>query len=694
MIWNLSLSSGKFIFLIFFPTFFMKLFTSVAGTIVLTMVCLSASTVVHSQTPCIDGMADIYPCSNVDLLAFIPLSEMGDGANTNDIWGWVSPNTGKEYALVGCSNGTAFMDVTNPITPVYLGLLPTHTNSNLWRDLETYMNYCFIVSEAPDHGMQIFDLLQLDAVVNTPVEFDETAHYNLFGNCHTINIDTTNGFAYCNGTSTFDGGLHIVNIQNPPNPTLAGGYSLLGYTHDSFVWTYDGPDPDHQGKQLVFAFNGDEFAIVDCTDKLDCSAIGTYDYPDLGYVHQGWVTKDKRFFLINDELDEVNLGNDQIPYGTRTHIFDCFDLDDATYMGFHETENTSIDHNLYIQDHFVYQSNYRSGLRIFDAINISNIELNEVAYFDLFPMNDFAAYSGTWSNYQFLPSGINIATSMYAGLFITKPSIIQLSQDKWDLCGIDQIDIEVTVNADLAFPLQPTVTGIPGSVVTSAQLTEPGTVTVMVSGLNAVEPGSYMATLELVTNFGEKYELPLDIVISENSPQAPLLVNVPDNGFVSDNQSTVIFSWQEVTNATSYMYQLATDELFGDIIESQIVINEAYNLNFNLPIGQYYWRVRSMNQCGQGEWSETFSFNVDVVGIDEVATQTFQLSPNPVSDILNIRFAGEHDSNIVLTDISGKIVKSIGAPSHLRTLSIDTGDVESGIYTIRCGQFTSRFIKQ
>jgi len=129
-----------------------------------------------SQTPCVDGMAGIYPCQNVDLIAYMPLANIGGGENTNDIWGWVSPNTGKEYALVGCSNGTAFVDISTPTSPIYLGLLPTHSTNSLWRDVETYNNYCFVGSEAQGHGLQIMDLLQLDNVTNPPVTFSESAY--------------------------------------------------------------------------------------------------------------------------------------------------------------------------------------------------------------------------------------------------------------------------------------------------------------------------------------------------------------------------------------------------------------------------------------------------------------------------------------------------------------------------------------
>ena len=89
-----------------------------------------------SNVPCIDGKADEYECSNVDLLSFVPLRDLGSNGVGNDIWGWTDPETGREYALVGCADGTSFVDVTEPTKPQVIGFLPTHTVSSTWRDIK------------------------------------------------------------------------------------------------------------------------------------------------------------------------------------------------------------------------------------------------------------------------------------------------------------------------------------------------------------------------------------------------------------------------------------------------------------------------------------------------------------------------------------------------------------------------------
>ena len=87
-------------------------------------------------TQCENGKADVYECSNVDLLSFVPLKDLGSNGDGNDIWGWTDPETGHEIAIVGCADGTSFVDVTEPTDPQVLGFLPTHTFSSLWRDLK------------------------------------------------------------------------------------------------------------------------------------------------------------------------------------------------------------------------------------------------------------------------------------------------------------------------------------------------------------------------------------------------------------------------------------------------------------------------------------------------------------------------------------------------------------------------------
>ena len=109
-------------------------------------------------------MAGDFACSGIDLRKRVANADMG-GGDGNDIWGWADPQTANEYALMGLSNGTAFVDVTDPENPVYLGHLATNTVEAAWRDIKVYLDHAFIVADgAGPHGMQVFDLTRLRGV--------------------------------------------------------------------------------------------------------------------------------------------------------------------------------------------------------------------------------------------------------------------------------------------------------------------------------------------------------------------------------------------------------------------------------------------------------------------------------------------------------------------------------------------------
>ena len=83
-----------------------------------------AAAAASNRTPCTNGMAGIYPCAGVDLLAHLPLTAIGaeDGSiQGNDHWGWTDPQTGHNYVIFGLSNGVSFIDITDPENPLYLG---------------------------------------------------------------------------------------------------------------------------------------------------------------------------------------------------------------------------------------------------------------------------------------------------------------------------------------------------------------------------------------------------------------------------------------------------------------------------------------------------------------------------------------------------------------------------------------------
>ena len=381
---------------------------------------------------CSGGVADRFDCDNIDLLAFLPLSALGGGRGTmaNDVWGWTDPETDKDYALVGLSDATAFVDVTDPVNPIYVGRLPKTESAPAaaWRDIKIDENYAYIVADAaPTHGVQIFNLEHLREYAGEPIAFEVDNHYDNVSAAHNIVINEDSAFAYVvganSGGETCGGGLHMINIEDPNNPVFAGcfadvstGIQGTGYSHDAQCVIYRGPDEQYQGREICIGSNETAISVADVTDKRNPVALGSATYPKVAYSHQGWFTDDHKYFYMNDEGDEAS----GLVEGTRTLIWDLQELEDPILVGEYVSDNPSVDHNLYVKGNLMFQSNYDSGLRIFDISEPENIR--PVAFFDTVPWGpDGGGMTGSWSNFPYFDSGIVVVTSMNEGVFIVRP---------------------------------------------------------------------------------------------------------------------------------------------------------------------------------------------------------------------------------------------------------------------------------
>ena len=374
---------------------------------------------------CADNDAAGFECDNVNIISFLPINQLagGRGARVNDLWGWTDPETGHEIAIVGRTDGTSFVDLTDPYNPVLLGNLPKTPGSRsaIWRDMKVYGDHVYIVADgAGQHGVQVFDLARLRGVDGEAATFEPDFTYDGIASAHNIVINEMTPFAYVVGSSgggeTCGGGLHMLDLADPKRPTFAGcfadaetGRRKTGYSHDAQCVIYHGPDEEHRGKEICIGSNETALSVADVSDKDNPVAISMADYPNVAYAHQGWLTEDHRFFYMNDEGDEPQ----GLVEGTRTLIWDLEDLDDPTLVREYIAETTDTDHNLYIKGNLMYQSNYGAGLRILDITDPVNPV--EIAFFDNSP------YGGaSWSNYPYFASGVLVATGTGDGLFILR----------------------------------------------------------------------------------------------------------------------------------------------------------------------------------------------------------------------------------------------------------------------------------
>jgi choice-of-anchor B domain-containing protein len=391
-----------------------------------------------SAVRCVDGRAGPYHCRDLDLAALVPLSQL-QMTLANDLWAWTDPADGREYVLAGGLERTTFVDVTTPTEPVVVAQLPAHGpwffGESAWRDIKVVNDHAYIGSEALENGMQVLDLTRLGELPRRGevLELSEDAFYagteaHPVGDAHNVVALPEADLVALVSTEGCNGGFHFVDVSDPLAPEFAGCVEAFDRVHDGQCVVYDGPDTEHAGRLICVAFSnlvqhgadvgdpeyaGARIGIVDVTDLDDPKTLAFVGYPDSAFSHQGWLTEDHRYLLAGDEYDEVVFGGN-----TRTFVWDLTDLDAPVLVDAYNHATEASDHNLYVAGSQVFQANYTAGLRVLQMRDLSQAELEEVAFFDTVPHSNTVGTDGAWTVFPWLGSGTIPVSSQHEGLFL------------------------------------------------------------------------------------------------------------------------------------------------------------------------------------------------------------------------------------------------------------------------------------
>lgn len=365
---------------------------------------------------CVNGKAGEFPCKNIDLLAHVPLTST-QGGGVSDVWGWVDPETKKEYAVLGTAGGVSFFDISEPTKPVYVGRMVGKPDMALpWIELEILNDHVYAVCDLSPCGLQIFDLKRLRGPeAALPVWRPDVVLP--IGTAHSIASNPETNRIFINGTALVAGPTMIMDVTQPLAPVPVGAMADDGYSHDSLCTNYKGPDKARKGNEICFQFNEDTVTIYDVTANPTApEQLARETYKTASYIHAGALTKDQSYLITTDEGDETGNGTPSTLY-----IWDIRKLSAPKMIDTFVAPSASIDHNVYSEQDALYHANYVNGFRILDTKDASKGKLKEVAWFDTVPTSDAAEFNGVWAAYPYLPSGNVIVGDMDGAMFIVRP---------------------------------------------------------------------------------------------------------------------------------------------------------------------------------------------------------------------------------------------------------------------------------
>ncbi len=388
---------------------------------------------------------------------------------------------GREYALVGASQGLSIVDVTNPDSPVEIVQIPGP--NNLWREIKVYRHYAYVTTEGGG-GVQIVDLSKLPSPDLDYRAYTGTGEIEgQLGAIHALHIDERKGFLYTYGGNFSSVRVHDLNAD-PYYPIYVGKFDQLGYIHDGYV--------DNDTMYACHIYAG-VMSVVNMRDKANPVLLGTVETPSR-FTHNSWMLSDRKTVLTTDERVPSFLTAYDVSDPTNIRELDRFSTND----GF-----GSIGHNTHIVNDYAVTSWYTDGVIIVDAHKPDNLVL--VGQYDTWP-DTGPTFDGCWGVYPFLPSGNLIATNILSTgtnsppgrLFVLTPTYQRacyLEGRIWDGCNNQPLSgAEIKIHSPVIAPTK--ISRADGSF-KSGQPT-PGTFTVTVS-----KPGYQTATVEVAFEPGK-----------------------------------------------------------------------------------------------------------------------------------------------------------------------------------------------
>lgn len=379
-----------------------------------------------------------YDAVDVNLLSRVPVSAFSSSSSAaNDVWGFISP-LGHKYAVIGLTRGTGFVRITDPRNPVVVADIGD-TNST-WSDMKYFDGFVYNVNEGGG-GMQVIDVSGIDDGIVSLTG----AVLGGLSTAHNVALNPESGFVYPVGSNLAAGGLVIYSLADPSAPQFAGAWNTR-YIHDAEIVSYDAcPTPgyfrDGQPCEVAFAFCGqDGLTILDVTDKSVIRTLSRLTYPTQAYCHQGWISEDRHYVFMDDELDELY---GQVSNAT-TYVVDVSDLRLPSLAATYEHPGCWIDHNLHVRGDRLYQAHYTAGLRVTD-IGTPTAPL-ETAHFDTHPGGNSQQFDGAWGVYASPDQRVVLISDMQQGLFVLcdepERPIAGFTTDR------NPVDFNVAVNLD------------------------------------------------------------------------------------------------------------------------------------------------------------------------------------------------------------------------------------------------------
>ncbi len=352
----------------------------------------------------------VYPASNFTLCSVInPETNVNAyGSKYSGCWGWYQASKNREYAIAGSSSGTYWVDVTNPYQPVVCAFRAGKVTTTVWREIKTYQNFCYVVSDdSGPNSFQIFDMQYLPDSVHKVYD-----GVNIFRRTHALWVDGNK--LYCSSVTYSNNSKSTLDIYSLATPTAPTLLRKLGQDMPSITTVHD----TYANNDTVFVSCGYQglYSFTLTPPSYSFTQVGSLtSYPSSGYNHSSALTPNRKTLVFMDE----------VPASLPIKVADVQNLANIQVLSTINQYPQTTPHNPFMaNDSLCFVSAYSDGLQLFNIKNPSAPFL--AGYFDTHPQgggnvnNYIDNYDGQWGSYPYLPSKNIFALDQVNGIFMLK----------------------------------------------------------------------------------------------------------------------------------------------------------------------------------------------------------------------------------------------------------------------------------
>jgi subtilisin-like proprotein convertase family protein len=259
--------------------------------------------------------------------------------------------------------------------------------------------------------------------------------------------------------------------------------------------------------------------------------------------------------------------------------------------------------------------------------------------------------------------------------------ILTTSQSQVTTCIGNTATVEVTVGEGFNDEVTLSATNLPAGATATFEA-------------NPVAPGSTVSVILDNLTVGGTFGVGFDgtdgtatasTTVNLEVVSAPVLSNLlqPLEGALENAEAPIQFTWEAVAGADSYVIEIATDDTFLNIVDSDEVEIPEYTTD--LDPGQYYWRVTTFNDCGESI-TEFFVFTVELINaVVEINGAQVSIWPNPTQGPLQISLTGElnNDLTVSVLSVQGQELRQERFSARTGIQQMDLSDLPAGAYLLR-----------